>query len=529
MRTYKVVTFFAGSGFKTLGLLRSRSRDGSRFRSIGAFDLDPLACLDFEILTGARSIVADLGEITPEALASHCDGAPDFVVMSPPCKGFSGCLPEGASKQAKYEALNQLALRAVDLALETWRPRPKVIVLENVPRMRTRGADLLAKMKVLLRAADYEIDEKPHDCGEWGGLAQKRERLLLVARHRPSCPSLLLLPPNLGLRPMSDVLWQLPPPTPDNRDGGPHHRLPRLSELNWLRLASIPAGQDWRAIPERVHVGCVIKPRTTDSGQKQNGGHGVNDSSKPAHAVLAEGSVGNTWASVSDPRSDCPRREDSIGVSDPSKPYKTPVIGHQKIENSPSSVADARVKRQRRGNYGVQHPGKPSATIRGTHPARTAPSSIADGRPLFVPTHELVAGQRWTGDRNAWTCGDFWLVGPDLKLAKGGQPTHVIIRAPDGTVHRPMATSELILLQGGPVWHIPGDPAEIGLDDERGQWVELHGNDQQVREHVGNAVPVPTAQAIGTVILELLDAGAESTYQLSPGGVWVLPTEGAQA
>jgi site-specific DNA-cytosine methylase len=635
-RVYKVVTFFCGLGAKTLGLLRARSQAGSRFESIGAFDVDPVACKDFEIMTGAMAQVVDLGTIKSWELAKRCEGVPDVVVMSPPCKGFSGCLPESLSKQEKYEALNRLALQSVKLAIKAWPGAlPKLILLENVPRMISRGADWLAKITKLLRKAGYEVSLEPHDCGEWGGLAQKRERLLLIARLRSACPSHLLRPPALGLLPMASVLWQLPPPVPGSTAGGPHHRLPKVNALNSLRLSAIPPGQDWRAIPEHVHMvdvdprlpedgkrhagkygpqdpsqpahtviaeartgkgwsdvadprcggdphgrqsglygvsssegpshtvvaaaragshswASVTDPRLEDRSSRQNGGYGVNDSSRSSHSVLAEGSVRNTWSSVSDPRAEprfadcirkgpfilddgaidprstCSRFEDAIGVSDTARPYKTPVIGHQKVENSPSSVADPRVldprvPAQNRGNFGVQDPRRPSATIRAQHPIRTAPSSIADGRELFRPTHELVAGQPWTGDRDAWVRGDFWLVGPDVRITKGGSGCYLIIRSFDGTVHRPMTTAELMLLQGIPVWHRPGDPTELALDDPTGQWVQLGGSDALVREHVGNAVPVPTAQAIGEVMLEVLDAGASEVFRLSSGGIWVQP------
>lgn len=126
----------------------------------------------------------------------------------------------------------------------------------------------------------------------------------------------------------------------------------------------------------------------------------------------------------------------------------------------------------------------------------------------------------WDGFRTS-AARVFWLVGPELKIAKGGRPTHVVIRAPDGTVHRPMTTAELMLLQGGPVWHRPGDPTELEIGEDGGQWVQMAGPDALVREHVGNAVPVSTAKAIGVVILELLDLGASESFSLSSAGIWV--------
>lgn len=592
-RVYKVVTFFCGLGAYTLGTLRARSRSGSRFESIGAFDIDELACRDFELLTGAMAQRVDLGKIKPWQMAKRCEGVPDVVVMSPPCKGFSGCLPESMSKQEKYESLNKLAYDSVKLAVKSWPEQlPKLILLENVPRMINRGAKWLAKITKLLRKHGYEINLEPHDCGEWGGLAQKRERLLLVARLKSACPSFLLRPENLGLRPMSSVLWQLPPPVPGSTAGGPHHRLPKINRLNWLRLATVPPKFDWRCIPMRVRMvdvdprmggnttnrqtgfygvcssdepshtviaqaragnaswASVTDPRLGDRASRQNGGFGVNDRERPSHAVLGEGTSRNTFSSVADdrveprfagcinngplelgdgeidPRSACSRFEDAIGVSDVDRPYKTPVIGHQKIENSPSSVADHRVvlpsvQPQNRGNYGVQDPARPSAVVRGAHRPTTAPASVADSRELFRPTHELVAGQPFTGDREAWVNGEFWLVGPEVEIVEGARGTHMIIRAPDGTVHRPMTTAELMMLMNIPVWHRPGDPTELEIGDPSGQWVQLQGSDKLVREHVGNAVPVETAKRIGVVMLELLDLGATESFSLSSGGIWV--------
>lgn len=598
---YGLASLFCGLGGKTLGLLRSRGAGGSRFESVGAFDLDADACADFELLTGSLAQRVDLGIIEPVELAARCSRRPDVVVMSPPCVGFSGCLPEGLSQTERYQDLNSLALRAIDLALESWETPPAIILLENVPRIRTRGASLLERIKVLLRAADYEVDERDHDCGEIGGLAQSRDRFLLVARHRVLAPTPMLVPPNLGLRSMASVLWELPVPTPGSTTGGRMHKLPRLAAINWARLASIPAGRDWRYIPAAIqlpgdtnrHAGKygvqredqpahtviseartgkgwadVADPRLVPRDARQNGGFGVNDSNWPAHSVLGSADVRNTfasvtdprvggddagrqsglygvnashgpshavlanaragnssWASVADPRSECTRREGALGVQDPSGPYTTSVIGSQQVHNSPSSVVDPRVDYvPRRGTFGVQDPAEPSSTIRGEHSVRQAPAGVADPRDLFRPTHELVAGHPPTVSRDEWVDGEFWLFGPPIELTSKGKPCHLIIRAPDGTVHRPLTTLELWRLQGGPVWHRPGEPEELEIGAEGGKWVELTGkSDSAHRKRIGNAVPVHTARAIGEVMLEVLDAGATEVFRLSSGGIWVAP------
>ena len=62
------------------------------------------------------------------------------------CKSFSGCMPAQRARETRYVDMSQLATRGMFLALESWAPRrPKLILLENVPRMQNRGAELLAR------------------------------------------------------------------------------------------------------------------------------------------------------------------------------------------------------------------------------------------------------------------------------------------------------------------------------------------------------------------------------------------------
>lgn len=57
------------------------------------------------------------------------------------------------------------------------------------------------------------------------------------------------------------------------------HRLPKLAALNWLRLASIRAGRDWKDLPTSIGM-------TQDSG-RQSGLYGVCDSDGPSHTIVA--------------------------------------------------------------------------------------------------------------------------------------------------------------------------------------------------------------------------------------------------
>jgi hypothetical protein len=75
------------------------------------------------------------------------------------------------------------------------------------------------------------------------GLAQHRRRFLLVARLKKSVPCFIYQPPKKRVRGCGEVLGALP--LPEDESAGELHKLPKLSWLNWVRLALIPAGGDW--------------------------------------------------------------------------------------------------------------------------------------------------------------------------------------------------------------------------------------------------------------------------------------------
>lgn len=566
MKTYGVVSMACGLGGNAIGVLRARGRDGSRFESVGAFDNDPLACADFELLAGAPAQEVDLAAISAAQLRDRCVRRPDLVITSSPCKGLSACLSEELAKTDYYQALNMLALRCIDLVVEAWDRPPAVILFENVPRITVRAPELLERIRAILWAKGYEIDQRTHDCGLVGGLAQKRDRFLLVARHRELAPSPLLRPPLLGHRSMASVLWRLPVPTPTSSAGGSMHRLPKLAPLNWLRLASIRAGRDWKDLPASIgmvddrgrHSGLygvcdsggpshtivararagssswasVADARLPARAQRQNGGFGVNESAEPSHAVVSEGSVRNTWVSTADPRLAHETRERGPwGVADPADPSTT-VIGRGQCSNSVRAAADPRLSSRASGTrhaglYGPQDPADPAHSVIGQARTGKGWADVADPRSGFAPTHRLRCSASVDVSREEWTSADFELVGPATEFGKSGRPCHLVIVAPDGSVHRPLTTLELAVLQGISPWHRPGDPSELEIGDPSGRWLELGGRDDgKKRERIGNAIPPPTAQAIAEQVLEVLDAGADQVFRLSSAGVWVRQPDG---
>lgn len=253
---------FCGSGAGARGFLDGQFEilgRRARFRSLGGIDLDAAACRDFEYLTDSTALCADVAAMTAQDLIAFAGpAAPHVVFLSPPCKGSSGLLSEAKSKSPKYEAMNQLAVVWTRLMLAAWGTDPPALVLlENVPRMKKRAAGMLRQIRKLLRDAGYVFSDGFHDCGELGGLAQRRRRYLLVARHEKKVPPLLYQPIRRRVRACGEVLGPMPMPGDDA--GGPMHALPRISWLNWVRLALFPGG----LIKAHEKAGWKFHARTT--------------------------------------------------------------------------------------------------------------------------------------------------------------------------------------------------------------------------------------------------------------------------
>lgn len=306
--TYSVLHLFSGIGGGALGFQQATEEwKGIRgeFETLAGIDNDPEACADFRALTGAPAHCMDLfspedyvafhgqkppnewKEVLPGDLLKATNGrCPDVIFTSPPCKGFSGLLPSKSASSDKYQALNRLTVRGIFLALEAYKhDLPGLILLENVPRITSRGAKLLKLIKGMLESYGYFVSDGFHDCGEIGGLGQVRRRYLLIARQPDKVPAFVYKPRLQLLKNIGDVIGPLP--LPDDPAGGPMHRLPRLKWRTWVRLAMIPAGGDWRDLQglemenyrlEHVPRQCAFgvlgwdKPGSTVTGHARIGG-----------------------------------------------------------------------------------------------------------------------------------------------------------------------------------------------------------------------------------------------------------------
>jgi site-specific DNA-cytosine methylase len=257
-KKYTMVHAFSGSGGCSSGF------DEEGFETLAALDFDADACADLDYLLNRKvAVVVDIEKMEPVDMRRVVgDRRPDVYVATPPCKGWSRLLGKGRRMSDKYVRMCSLAVRSVWLALHAWDEPPPLIVIENVRGMSTEGREMMDIIKRELRAFGYLFDIRTWNVGKIGNLAQSRDRCLFVARNPKRCPAFLMVPTEHPLRPCGDELGRLPPPTLDKASKS-MHKLPQLSAMNWLRIAAIPPGKDWKALPARIQLGGNPKDRSS--------------------------------------------------------------------------------------------------------------------------------------------------------------------------------------------------------------------------------------------------------------------------
>ncbi len=382
---YTALFPFCGLGAGARGFLTARSSllgRGASFRLLGGIDNDREACADFETLTGAPALCADIHTLTPAELRAFAgDESPDVVFSSPPCKGMSALLSAEKARLPKYQKLNRLVFDWVKLMLTTWKTPPRLFLLENVPRIVSRGKRFLKAVRKMLKGAGFYLHEGLHDCGELGNLAQHRQRYLMVARHPRRTPPLLYQPAKQRVRACGEVLGDLP--LPNDPAAGPLHVMPRLSWLNWVRLALIPAGGDWRDLEGVLASG--------QARREVHRRHHVGKWEAPAATVAGTGSNGPS--AVADPRPTW--NSTSLGVRGWEEPSHT-VTGNARPSTGAFSVADPRF-----GNVERVVPwDKPTGTVTTSPAPSSGAIAVADPR-LFVHANNPNA------HRNKHTVGDW--------------------------------------------------------------------------------------------------------------------------
>ncbi|MDF2861370.1 MAG: hypothetical protein K0S02_1642 [Achromobacter mucicolens] len=588
---------FSGAGVGAAGMQDARPEIPGltgRMVCLGGIDVDPAGAADFLRFTGVRCTVRDLfsrqqytafhgqqppdgwAETMPEDIRAAAGGRrPHILFLSAPCKGFSGLLSHSRSLTAKYQALNELTLRGIWLALEAWKDDPvEVILFENVPRIASRGRHFLDQIVQLLRHYGYVVRETTHDCGELGGLAQSRKRFLMVARHADKVPAFIYEPPKRPLRAVGEILGRMR--LPGDLAAGPMHRIPNLSWKTWVRLAFVEAGSDWRSlnrltvqdgylqdyllVPE-MHAGVmgvrnwsdpcgtvtgnarpvtgafsVADPRFDPSAAWKDGqAYGVRRWDASTGAIAGQQGPGQGAYTVADPRHHGPAKHSNefrIVRYDAAARAVTGAHGTGQCVADPRGGPDAS---KLHGKYHTARWSEHShAVIAGN---ANGAYSVADPRSGLARErgdHYLTAGHygvaAWNkhiGAVSASACHDngSWSVADPRSLPAANDKLVCRILAEDGTWHRPFTTLELAALQS---LYDPDDYAEA---EAEGAHFLMDGNsDSAHRERIGNAVPKKAARAMAEEIgRAILLSRTGEAFQLSSTPIWVRPIATALA
>lgn len=253
--------------------------------------------------------------------------------------------------------------------------------------------------------------------------------------------------------------------------------LPFDKHMGTVSAQSAPGGGTYSVADPRSHTGFGGK-----------GKYIVTPFDKNANTVIAASTTGRGAFAVADPR----------GGEDPAKL-------HGKYHTAEfEQTSHAVIAGNANGAYAVADP-------RPTNQRSKGDNYLTNGHYGVVPFDEhcgavsAAAGH----DNGRWSVADPRLPAADEKMV-------CVIRALDGTWHRPFTTLELAALQSI-------------IEPE--EFLELEGlSDQAWRERIGNAVPPKAGKAIAEVMgTTLLLAWSGETFVLSATPIWVRPVAVALA
>lgn len=603
-----IAVLFGGIGGFSAGSIRAKIEYAGqvyKYRLLVSIDCDPVACLNHDIITGEKtSVVMDLfsrkqyvafhgqepppewREVTPwDIWVAFGRQVPNTVFLSPPCKGLSGLLPEKSAKSAKYQALNELTVRGIELTLKACDVygghAPDMIHFENVPRITSRGKHLLSNIKALLKKYGYVVNMNPsHNLGEIGGLGQNRVRFLIMARQERKIPNFIYTPPKKRLRAIGEVIGPLPLPG-DTEACGWMHRIPRLQWKTWIRLAIIPAGGDWRDLENIDYTQHFIELVCLEDGSygvrncsvgkdlglkhtpRGGGPLGVQDWDTPSGTVIGNAHVnGSTSASIADPR--LTEREGRhpgvyrvVKFNEPG-----PCVTGTRFGSGAPAIADPRTGfngSTHTAIYQVRKWDKEASTVTGARRPNNGAISIADPRIGCQSRPNLYGVADWNKSTGAITGsvsvtssnGVGAVADPRLNCSprsgmmgiqrweeSANTITSADLHSGCAAVSDPRIPEEtesgvwlIIALDG--TWHRPLTTFELAMLQTfpmflpDGRPFQLDDcSDAKAREYIGNAYPSDSAEAISNcTLMTLAKADARIEFELTNETIWVMPDD----
>lgn len=276
----------------------------------------------------------------------------------------------------------------------------------------------------------------------------------------------------------------------------------------------------------------VADPRAA-AGFGGAGKYRVTGYDEAAGTVIGASTTGQGAFALADPRPCRPWRDQALGVL-PFDDACGAVTAQAEATTGRFSVADPRCTwagTAHRNKLKVVEYDGPAGTVTGADRVGSGALCVADPRPDFARDGREVFQTGGHYGVTAWTApagavtgsgqhdNGRWSVAdprdadgdPGTALPAADDRLVAVIRAVDGTWHRPFTTFELAALQS----YV--GPEDIGF-------VMEGASDSAWRERIGNMVPPDSAEAImGVIARTLLLAWTGETFLLSSEPIWVRP------
>ena len=256
------IDLFCGAGGLTLGLKRAG------FNVVAGIELNAEIAKTYKANhPTTKLLIKDVREISgKEILELTGLKEIDLVAGCPPCQGFTTL----TTKYHRKDPRNDLVLEMARLIEEMM---PKIVMMENVPGLTSRGKPLLDEFVERLESLGYLVNKDILQMADYG-VPQSRRRLVLLAGNGFYIP----LPKRThcykgdkkrGLKPwltLADVIKNMEKPvtlSEAKERGTPHkfnwHVVRNLKEISIERLKTLKAGGNRSSLPTELRPKCHIK------------------------------------------------------------------------------------------------------------------------------------------------------------------------------------------------------------------------------------------------------------------------------
>jgi len=253
------IDLFCGAGGLTLGLKKAG------FKVVVGVEINPEIAKTYKANhRRTKLLIKDIREVTGKEIFELAGvGEIDMVAGCPPCQGFSKL----TDKYRRKDPRNDLVLEMARIVEEI---EPKMVMMENVAGLATRGKRILYKFVERLRKRRYLVSSDILQMADYG-IPQSRKRLVVLAGKRFEIP--LPNPTHCkngdaekGLKPwltLADVIKGMPKPinlseVADSESPIDHnwHVVSDLTTLSKERLGALNAGENRRILPKHLRPKC---------------------------------------------------------------------------------------------------------------------------------------------------------------------------------------------------------------------------------------------------------------------------------